>query len=221
VENLIAEIVDRDEGRLATGTMGTAALEQVLADVGAADVMYDLATRTDFPSWGSQIASGATTIWESWGRDFTMEDESGEIQRIPGSRNMKLLAAISKFLYKDVAGISPGEPGWRRMRVRPALTHRLAHAEARVRTVRGDAAIGWRSDGGELVVELEVPATTTAEIVLPVAADVVVREGDDVLWDGERPAAERPELGNVRRLGESVWLEAGGGAYRFVIRKEP
>lgn len=127
----LVEEIGRDGGHLSTGTMGTAALQHVLTGE-PADVMYGIATRTTFPSWGDQVARGATTVWETWGGDPTF------------SRNMKLLAMIGTFLYNDVAGLTPAAPGWRRILVRPSLTHRLAHAGARVRTVRGTR----RSTGG-------------------------------------------------------------------------
>jgi alpha-L-rhamnosidase len=135
--------------------MGTAALQHVLADAGAGDVMYDVATQTSFPGWGHQIVNGATTVWETWG---------GEVDR---SLNMKLLASATKFLYKDVAGIAPTAPGWAAIRVKPVVTHRLEHARARVHTVRGDAAVAWSRHGSEVRIEVEVPSTSRAEVVLP------------------------------------------------------
>lgn len=152
---LIGEI-ERDGGHLGTGTMGTAALQHVLTGE-VAEVMYGIATRTTFPSWGDQVARGATTIWETWGGDPTF------------SRNMKLLAMIERFLYNDVAGLTPTAPGWQRILVRPSLTHRLTHASARVRTARGDAAIDWRTEAGGLHVTVEVPRRARRRFSCPAA----------------------------------------------------
>lgn len=155
VAGLVEEIRERGDRHLWTGTMGTAALQQVLPAEGHAELMYEIATQTTFPSWGHQIAQGATTVWETWGGQ-------------PGfSRNMKLMASISTFLFQDVAGLAPAAPGWERIRVAPKLTGVLAHAQARVRTVRGEAAVSWRVADGVLELDLDVPATSTAEVCLP------------------------------------------------------
>lgn len=215
---LVEEIVERDQGRLMTGTQGTAALEQVLADVGAADVMYDLATRTDYPSWGYQIEQGATTLWEAWGREWVYQNGE-ETHVLPSSRNMKLLGAIPKFLYKDVAGICPTAPGWSRMRVKPVLTHRLQRAEAYVRTVRGDASVAWVKGNGYLEVDVEVPTTSRADVWLPLTGidRPLVTERGEVVWEHDQAAFQRPELQSVRRVGDYVRIEAGGGTYQFIV----
>jgi alpha-L-rhamnosidase len=231
--NLIEQITGPDRSHLTTGTMGTAALEQVLADVGGADAMYDLATQTDYPSWGDQIRQGATTVWEAWGgnlrwpqiTDSLLPTEDGSEALVTSSRSMKLLAAVSKFLYKDVAGISPTAPGWARIRVRPALTHRLAHASARTATPRGEVAIAWRRESGRLEIELTVPSTSVADVVIPVGAflEPVLSEGERTLWSVGDAGASQPGIAGLRRSEDELRLEAGGGTYRFVVteRTEP
>ena len=65
-------LTDEIEGRggvLSTGFLGTPFSLDVLADIGRADLVYDLLLRTEFPSWGYMIAKGATTIWERWNGD--------------------------------------------------------------------------------------------------------------------------------------------------------
>jgi alpha-L-rhamnosidase len=138
--------------------------------------MLTIATQTSYPSWGDQIEQGATTVWETWGGDPDF------------SRNMKLMASIEKFLFKDVAGLTPATPGWERITVRPRLTHRLERAGARVRTPRGEAAVEWRVEDGTLRLRVEVPATSTAEVWLPGAEPVELGGGTHDL-DGT--AAER------------------------------
>lgn len=155
VDGLVEEIRERDNAHLWTGTMGTAALQRVLPEVGHADLMYEIATQTTYPGWGHQIAGGATTVWESWGGN-------------PGfSRNMKLMASIATFLFQDVAGIAPAAPGWQRIRIAPKLTETLSYATASVRTVRGEVAVAWRTVRDDLQLSVKVPATSTAEVWLP------------------------------------------------------
>src|SRR6185312_15224646 len=65
-------LTDEIEGRggvLSTGFLGTPFSLDVLADIGRADLVYDLLLRTEFPSWGYMVAKGATPIWERWNGD--------------------------------------------------------------------------------------------------------------------------------------------------------
>ena len=72
---------------LSTGMIGTNALVEALPRHGRADVLYRMADRTTFPSWGHMLERGATTLWESW------SDDPG--QQL--SLNMKLLGSVDKF----------------------------------------------------------------------------------------------------------------------------
>jgi alpha-L-rhamnosidase len=218
--NLLARIVERDGSHLETGTMGTSALEQVLADIGGADVMYDIATQVDYPSWGDQIRQGATTVWEAW----THQEGPRPGDPVPGprfteSQSMKLFAGIVKFLYKDVAGIAPAAPGWARMSVRPALTHRMTEASARLATVRGTAAISWRRTSTGLDLELTVPSTTVAEVCLPTAGvtDPVLHEGGVVLWAEGSRRDPQSGIADLVAVDDGIRFHAGGGTYAFTL----
>ena len=106
VANLVEDIRVRQNGHLTTGIIGTAALENALPRYGQAEVMAELMAQTTFPSWGEQIAKGATTVWESWNGD-------------PGeelSLNMKMFCSTEVFFFRTLAGISPTSPGYGRSR---------------------------------------------------------------------------------------------------------
>lgn len=204
---VLLDRIEADGGRLSTGTMGTAALQNVLAEIGGADVMYGIASSTTYPSWGHQVAQGATTIWETWGGDPTF------------SRNMKLMAMIEKFLFNDVAGLAPAEPGWRRIRVRPALTHRLGRASARLRTARGDAGVDWHAADGVLDVVVQVPATSEAEISLPAPGGGELTKDGRTLWRSgdDHAARDLPADGvrGIKRSDRHLVIEVGGGTHRL------
>ena len=121
VANLIEDIRVRHNGHLTTGIIGTAALENALPRYGQAEVMAELVAQTTFPSWGEQIAKGATTVWESWNGD--PEDEL--------SLNMKMFCSTEVFFYRTLAGISPISPGYRTIAIRPNLVGGLTEGAGR------------------------------------------------------------------------------------------
>ena len=116
-------------GVLSTGFLGTPFSLDVLADVGRADLVYDLLLRTEFPSWGYMIAKGATTIWERWNGDV------GDVAM--NSFNHYALGAVAGFLFRRVAGIAPAAPGFASVALGPDLAG-LDHAEGIVPTPHGD-----------------------------------------------------------------------------------
>ena len=65
IETLLADIKKHD-GHLTTGIFGTKYLLQILSDEGHPEIAYTIANQKDCPGWGFMLASGATTLWETW-----------------------------------------------------------------------------------------------------------------------------------------------------------
>ena len=95
----IADDIDRHDGHLTTGFLGTPYLLLELTKAGHSDVAYRLLLQTTYPSWGYMIAHGATTMWERWNGDQMMGDPS------MNSYNHYAYGAVAEWLYRDVAGI--------------------------------------------------------------------------------------------------------------------
>ena len=68
----IANDVQNRSIHLNTGALGSKYILPVLSEHGHADVAFQVAQQTTFPSWGFWIANGATTTWEHW----TLESRS-------------------------------------------------------------------------------------------------------------------------------------------------
>lgn len=163
----LAELVRAADNRIATGFVGTPLVCDALTLTGHTDTAYDLLLERGCPSWLYQVVQGATTIWERW--DALLPD--GTVN--PGtmtSFNHYALGAVADWLHRTVAGISPAEPGYRRIRFAPRPGGGLTHASATQRTPYGEASISWRIEEDELRVEVVVPVGATAELDLPGAA---------------------------------------------------
>jgi alpha-L-rhamnosidase len=98
------------------------------------------------------------------------------------------------------------------------VTDRLASASARVRTVRGDAAVAWSRADDTLEVEIVVPDTARADVWLPMPADgaATVVAADLALWPESAPAIPST-IRDVRRVDDFLRLEVGGGTHRFRV----
>ena len=210
LEHLLHDITVRHDGHLSTGMVGTNALVYALPRHGAAEVLYRIATQTTFPSWGFMLERDATTLWEAWSDD---RDEQLSL-------NMKLLGSIDKFFYRDVAGLRPLAPGFRRIAVASRVVGPVRHAAASIETVRGPASVSWRmKDDGELRLTAEVPANASAEIRLPTGgrSAVMVTEGGRPVW---RHGAYLPGAQGVtvaRAEHDCMVVEAGSGRYELAL----
>jgi alpha-L-rhamnosidase len=152
---------------LTTGFLGTPYLCHVLSRFGQDSVAYKLLLQTTYPSWLYPVKMGATTIWERW--DGMKPDSTFQV---PGmnSFNHYAYGAIGEWMYRNVAGINTDEaaPGYKKIIIRPTVGGNLTHASASLQTYYGKVSSGWKIEtDGSLVLEVEIPANTTARIFVP------------------------------------------------------
>ncbi|WP_052424589.1 family 78 glycoside hydrolase catalytic domain [Streptomyces fulvoviolaceus] len=156
VDRLVALIEEADD-HLATGFLSTPLLLPVLVDGGRADVAWRVLLRTTSPSWLYQVERGATTVWETWDG----HNDKGEAKE---SHNHYALGSVARFLTEYIAGLSPAEPGYRVIDVRPLVGGGLTRARASVQTPYGTASSSWAVKDGQVTLEVTVPAGATARV---------------------------------------------------------
>jgi alpha-L-rhamnosidase len=160
----LAQLVERADHRIGTGFVGTPLIQDALVRTGHAVTARALLLQTGVPSWLYPVTMGATTIWERW--DSMLED--GTIN--PGemtSFNHYAFGAIADWMHRTLAGLSPLEPGYRRLVVAPVPLAGLDWAATEHETPYGRAAVRWEAVGGEVVVRATVPPNTAALVTLP------------------------------------------------------
>ncbi|MFD7315115.1 family 78 glycoside hydrolase catalytic domain [Streptomyces sp. NPDC059883] len=190
LDSLVADIAARGD-HLNTGALGTSVLLRVLCAHGRPEVAHAIATQRTYPSWGYWFDNGADTMWEMWPVDSR-------------SRDHYFQGTVVQWLYENVAGLRPGDAGYRTFTVRPDGRTGVTWARTSIRTVRGTASVDWSAIGRDLRLSVRVPVGATAEIHVP---------------------AERPELVKAPRGAEYLRTEpgfvvyrAGQGAWDFVGR---
>ncbi|KAI3550497.1 hypothetical protein CSPX01_01547 [Colletotrichum filicis] len=164
----LAELVKKNDFKIATGFAGTPYLCEALFITGHVQVAYRMLLEKECPSWLYPITMGATTVWERW--DSMLPDGSinpGEMT----SFNHYAFGAIAKFLFERIAGLQRLEPGWTRCRIAPAIGAEFSHASASHMSRHGLIECSWETkvvNGGKemLHVRLSIPHGVTAEVVL-------------------------------------------------------
>lgn len=151
---------------LTTGFVGTPLLCKTLSDQGYEDLAFMLLNRKDYPSWLYPVTQGATTIWERW--DGQKPD--GSFQSIGmNSFNHYAYGAIGEWLYTYVSGINIDEenPGYKHFVLAPHPGGGLTNANAEFDSMYGKIKSAWKIEGNNVVYNVEVPANTTATVILP------------------------------------------------------
>ncbi len=138
---LFDDIVYKHDSHLTTGIIGTKYIMELLTRNGAADLAYDIAVQTTYPSWGYMIENGATTLWELW------QKREGPSMN---SHNHPMFGSVGAWLYKALAGITmaPGTVGYEKLILQPQMVRDLKHASGSIDTLRGEVGCTWsRTDG--------------------------------------------------------------------------
>jgi alpha-L-rhamnosidase len=204
VDALIAKTNNQDQGHIGTGLIGGQWLLQVLSDGGHADVAYEIASQTAYPSWGYMINQGATTIWELWnGNTANPAMNSGN--------HLMLVGDLVTWFYENLAGIRPDpeQPGFKHIIMRPTPVGDLTFVKASHHSPYGEIASEWKRDGGRFTWNATVPPNTTATVYVPARDASSVQEG------GRRPD-EAVGVKYLRMESGAAVYEVGSGNYRFI-----
>ena len=120
-----------------------------------------------------------------------------------------------QWLYEDLAGFRPLEPGYRRIEFRPEIPAAgLDSVAASYESVRGTVATSWRRTASGLDLEVTVPPGATGRVYVPASGPSRITE----TAGGAPVAAQRSP--SVKLAGEAdgrVIFEVGSGRYRFTV----
>lgn len=206
IRYLVEDIQARGD-HLSTGFVGVGLLMPTLTRAGHVDRAYRLLRQDTFPSWLYSVRNGATTIWERW--DGWTRDRGFQTPWM-NSFNHYSLGSVGHWLFETVAGIglAGDTPGFRHCVIRPQPGGGLTWARAEYRAMPGRMVSAWRLEKGRMMLDLDVPANTTATVYLPSASREEVAESG-------RPVRLGNGIRYVWREGAQTVLEVGSGQYRF------
>ncbi|MDC7290095.1 glycoside hydrolase family 78 protein [Blautia schinkii] len=160
VDNIVKKVEEKDF-HMTTGNMGTKALIEVLSQHGKADTVYALFSQKTSPSFGYMLEQGATSIWERW--------EADEDNNIMNSHNHPMLSACCVWFYKYLCGIQQKEDtaAFRDIVIAPVIPQALSWANVKMDTCAGTVVSSWKKEGGNLLLEVEIPFGANAVIRIP------------------------------------------------------
>ncbi|MBP2330678.1 alpha-L-rhamnosidase [Kibdelosporangium banguiense] len=205
-EKFVAKLA-RTDFHLTTGFIGTPLLLPSLSIIGRDDLAYKMLLHKDYPSWGYEVANGATTMWERW--NSIMPDGSfGPVDM--NSFNHYAYGAVGDWMFQNIGGLSALEPGYKRSRIAPAISGGLTEGSGQFDSVYGRLSSSWKAHDGTIDLNVTVPVNTTAEVHVPTKTRWAVTEGG-------RPAATASGVRFLRMEDGAAVFEVGSGSYSFGI----
>ena len=192
----LVEMIQAKNGHLDAGILGTKYLIDSLTAAGRADLVYGMATKTDYPSWGRWLGEGATTLWEQWDGN--------------ASRNHIMFGHISAWFYEVLAGINPDPEavGFKHIILKPQLVGDVKWVRAEHESLYGTIRSEWEIRGGKFNLRVAVPVNTTATVYVPCDKKAVA-EGPERVFGGDHVRVLRVE-------DNCAILEVESGTYEFV-----
>ncbi len=181
----------RHNWHVSTGIFSTKMLFDVLRENDMNEEACRIARQQDFPGWINMLNHGATTLWERW-------DLPGTVY----SLNHPMFGSIDEWFYRSLAGINAAAPGFRKIIIKPQPAGDIVWAKGSYRSVRGLIKSEWKKDAKQFLLQVSIPANTSAEVFIPATATSVVRES------GQPVAVSRFEKGYAV-------IAIGSGNYSF------
>jgi alpha-L-rhamnosidase len=206
-EYLVEDIKNHD-WHLTTGFVGTKDLMLVLAKIGRNDVAYRLVHNDTFPSWGFSIKCGATTIWERWDG---WTPENGFEKSGMNSFAHYSFGAVYQWMVENIGGIRNASPSYKQIVIAPVADEKLEFARTRYVGIRGEISSEWKKSGNTWLLNIVIPANTSATVVLPAESGIT---------EGGNPISRAPGVKLLRTEGGHAFLAVGSGRYAFAVKPE-
>jgi hypothetical protein len=161
LNQLIADI-RRCDNHITAGDIGFCFVIGMLAETGHSEVIFDLLTRTDPPSYGAMLAQGATTLTEAW-------DANRKV-----SQNHLMLGHAEAWFYEWLAGIQIDmtRPMGKQIVLRPTPVGDVSWTRATHDSALGKIECKWERDERSFRLNVTVPAAATVHTPDGVVHDI-------------------------------------------------
>jgi hypothetical protein len=192
----LIEDIHQHGNHLTAGDIGFHYVVQALMDGQQGQVLFDILSRSDSPSYGYQLAKGATALTEAW-------DANPK-----SSQDHFMLGHAEDWFYRGLAGIDLdlSRPAARQIIIRPDMLQQAGGASATIESVLGTIRSSWVY-GKTWSLDVEIPAGADATVYLPAASRN--------LTESSKPLAQLESIHPpVEEHGTTI-LVLGSGTYHF------
>ncbi|KAN0110622.1 glycoside hydrolase family 78 protein [Hyaloscypha variabilis] len=182
-------------GYWTTGEISLPSLFRVLMNSSSNELLYKLMSSTSYPSYGYEVAQGATSLWEQFNGN-SADSSLNHFMFGYGDIWLRRLSGLSQ---------SPGSVGWANITYSPITVGDLTTASATYRSFRGIASATWKLDSA-LTYEIVVPVGSTGTVVLN--STTVLESGSDMV-------AGSNGIESFATENNTTTIRVGSGSYNF------
>lgn len=195
--NLIKDIRKHDN-HVTAGDVGFHYVVTALLEARRSDVLVDMISRDDSPSYGYQLKRGATTLTEAWDTNPN------------SSQNHFMLGHIEEWFHRGLAGINIdlSRPRKERIVIRPAIVGDIEWVRDTQDSVLGKIVSEWKRQHRKLLLNVNIPVNQTAIVLVPAS------RADSVL-EGGQPIGKTNHVRRLRAMQGRVAYEVDSGEYHF------
>lgn len=234
ISSALAERIEKNGNRMATGFLGTKSILPALSSAGKHDLACRLFQSREFPSWGYEVSNGATSVWERWDsytREHGFDGITGKNNAAMNSFSHYAFGAVMEWAYRDLVGIDTQGPGFKKILIKPGIpsdsmsnidqtVDPIHWAQADFMHHRGMIRCKWSrvpnvdiktGASAKIKLDLTLPPNTTARVWLPTREDSQVTES-------QIPLREAPNVKTIEILSEATIIDIESGTYHFEIR---
>ena len=164
VDNLVYDIVKKNDTHLTTGVLGTKYMPEALAKFGRKNVAWSIINQKTSPGWNDMMKK-YTTMCEFW--------------TLKQSKNHVMMGSIDAWFYKYLAGIQQQEQSlaFSSVEIKPFLADSLGYVKGEIETLRGKIFSEWKKANGILTLSVKIPFNTSALIYVPADENASISEG--------------------------------------------
>lgn len=198
VLNALVADIRAHQNHVTAGDVGFHYVVDALLYGGRSDVLLDMLERTDPPSYGYQLAQGATSLTEAWDADpdssqdhFMLGDAEEWFYRGPGGINVNLSRAGADRLILD-----------------PIVVGNLASARAHYDSALGMIESSWQRGAASTDYSFTIPPNATATIEIDSASPNAATVNGVPISKAAGVLSERIDNGHIE-------MAVGSGAYRI------
>jgi hypothetical protein len=196
----LVEDIRNHDNHVTAGDVGFHYVVRALTQWNRSDVLMDMLSRMDSPSYGYQLAHGATTLTEAWDANRS------------SSQNHFMLGHAEEWLYRGLAGIEfdMAAAPEARITIHPYPVAGVQSAAATYDSVLGMIGSSWRVADKTLTLNVDVPPNSDARILLPGKALDKVRIDD-------QPATRKDSDASCIVTAAGVACHVRSGHYSFAV----
>jgi alpha-L-rhamnosidase len=175
---------------------------QYLTEKGRSDLVYLMMKQKTYPGWGYMISQGANTCWEQWNGYW--------------SNIHSCFTSGGGWFFTGVAGIRQVEKSvaFKHLLIAPQLTDVIKEQNSKFNSPYGKVGVSWtHKENSCLQIEIEIPANSGADVILPVS-------GNQIVYESGRRMIENSDIKILSKQADQLRLFVTSGKYIVEMRNK-